>query len=754
MNIPVRRSMGLRGMSRRRGAPAACSLALALSMPLSLSLAGQVSAAQAPVYRPQHGSEILWDQYGVAHVYAKSVPDLFYCFGWALAKSHGDLLARLYAEGRGRAAEYYGASELANDRWMAINDVAARSRAWLRAQTPAFRGYLQAFAAGIDAYVAAHPDSLSVQARRVFPVSALDVIAYEQHIFQYTYAAPASRAEHLPGDPVAAASPLGEAARALPPGSGAASGAADAVLSRFAEIPGSNGWAIGPSRTTSGHAMLLMNPHLPWPAGWSTYYEIQLTAPGIDLYGATQVGLPVLRFVFSDYLGFTHTVNSPNEVTYYRISPAAGGYRFDGKVLPYQVRHQVLRVLRPDGSFATERLTIRSTVQGPIIAERDGHPIAMRVAGLDRPFALQEYWQMATAHDFADFQAAVARLQVPTFNMIYADRDGHIEYLYNGLVPRHRFGDLRFWSGIVPGDSSRTLWHDYLTYAQLPKVIDPPGGTVQNSNDPPWDAAWPQVIDPAPYADAIPASRVSLRMAQGIRMLSASPKISFDDLIRDKWSHRCELADRVLPDLLAATARYGDALARQAAQVLASWDRTTNATSRGALLFMDWMQQPGGLNGYSAKGFAQPYDLHRPLTTPSGLADPQAAVRALEAAARETIAEYGSLDRPWGEVMRLKLGSVDLPASGGPGELGVFDVLKFGPLHNGERAAEFGSSFVALVSFGHPLRAKVLLSYGSSTQPGTTHRSDQLALVSAGQLRDVWRTRAEVEAHLEGSDRF
>ena len=718
----------------------------ALALLTALVAIGTPQARAA--YRPMHGSQILWDRYGVAHVYAKSVPDLFYCFGWALTRSHGDLLARLYAEARGRAAEYYGASELANDRWMAINDVAARSRLWLREQTPAFRRNLEAFAAGINAYAASHPQALSTEARRVLPVSALDVVAYEQHLFQYTYAAPPSRAEHLPGDPPAAALPPGDAARTAPGGS------VNRVLAEFSEEPGSNGWAIAPARTVSGHAMLLMNPHLPWPAGWSTYYEIQLTAPGIDLYGATQVGLPVLRFVFSRYLGFTHTVNAPNEVTYYRITPAAGGYRFDGKVLPFRVRQQRLRIRKPDGSFATETLTIRSTVQGPVIAERGGDPIAMRVAGLDRPYALEQYWQMATAHDFAGFQTAVARLQVPTFNVIYADRDGHIEYLYNGLVPRHSFGTLRFWSGIVPGDTARTLWHDYLSYAELPKAIDPPGGTVQNSNDPPWDSAWPQLIDPAPYADAIPTERVSLRMEQGIRMLSQTRKFSFDQLIRDKWSHRCLLADRILPDLLEATARYGDDLAKQAAEVLAKWDRTTNADSRGALLFMDWMQQPGGLNGYSAKGFARPYDLRHPLTTPAGLADPQAAVRALEAAARETIATYGALDRPWGEVMRLKLGSVDLPASGGPGELGVFDVLKFGALQNGERAAEFGSSYVALVSFGDPLRAKVLLSYGSSTQPGTTHRSDQLALVSAGKLRDAWLTRAQVEANLESEDSF
>src|SRR3984885_4568638 len=326
-------------------------ITLTVALGVALLLSVDPSHA-APPYRPMPGSEILWDRYGVAHVYAKSVGDLFYGFGWSQAHSHGDILARLYAEARGRAAEYYGADELKNDRWMATNDVPGRARLWLTQQSPAFRANLQAFAAGINAYAAAHPEALSAQARRVFPVSASDVIAHQQRLFQFVYAAPADVVEHLPAD--------------APPPS--------------AEPPGSNGWAIAPSRSDSGRAMLLMNPHLYWTPGWLTYYEIQLTAPGIDLYGATQVGLPVLRFVFSDYLGFTHTVNGADAVTFYRITPAPGGYRFDGKVLPFQTRSQVLKIRQPDGSFTSEIVSIRSTVHGPVVAERAGAPIAMRVA--------------------------------------------------------------------------------------------------------------------------------------------------------------------------------------------------------------------------------------------------------------------------------------------------------------------------------------------------------------------------------------
>jgi len=699
---------------------------------------GSAAAAQ---FRPTPGMEILWDRYGVAHVYGKSVDDLFYGFGWAQAHSHGDILARLYAQARGRAAEYYGAEELPSDRWMAVNDVRARARLWLCQQSPAFRRKLQAFAAGINAYAAAHVDEFSQQARRVFPVTASDVIAHQQRLFQFVYAAPADIVNRPPADAVPAAP--------------APTTAISATMAPAVTDPaGSNGWAIAPSRSQSGRAMLLMNPHLYWTPGWPTYYEIQLTAPGIDLYGATQVGLPVLRFVFSDYLGFTHTVNGADAVTFYRIAPAAGGYRFDGKVLHYRIRSQLLKIRQSDGSFTTETVSVRATVQGPVIAERDGAPIAMRVAGLDRPFALEQYWNMATAHDFAGFQAALAQLQVPTFNIVYADRDGHIEYLYNGLVPRHASGDLHYWSGTVPGDTSATLWHDYLSYAELPKVIDPAGGTVENSNEPPWDAGWPQTIDPAPFAASIASDTVNLRMARGIRMLSEIPKISFEQLQQLKWSHRCELADRVLPDLLEAAALYGDDLEKSAAQVLARWDRSTDAESRGALLFLDWADQAGAVSGYSARGYARPLDLQRPLTTPAGLADPQAAVRALGTAAQAMLASFGALDTPWGQVMRLRIGAVDLPASGGPGRLGVFDVIDFAPLANGTRVANFGASYIALVSFDRPTHAQVLLSYGASSQPGSPHRSDQLGLLAQGKLRDAWRTRAQVEANLEGRDRF
>ena len=688
---------------------------------LAVTLCGGPSLA-APAYG---GGEILWDHYGVGHVYAKSTEGLFYAYGFAQAKSHGEAIVKLYAQARGRAAEYYGPEELANDRWMATNDVPARTEAWMKLQSPAFRADLVAFAAGFDAYANAHPQAFSDAARRVLPISASDVMGHSLRLFQYTYIAPPSLLERLPQPAV---DPL--------------------------EPAGSNGWAISPARSASGHAMLLMNPHLPWPTGWSTYYEIQLSAPGVDLYGASQIGLPVLRFVFSDYLGFTQTVDNVGGVTFYRIKPQGAGYLYDGKVLPFASKTHVLKVRHPDGSLETQTLVVRSTVQGPIVADKDGAPVAMRVVGLDRPQALEQYWRMATAHDFKGYEAALRMMQVPSFNVLYADRDGHIQYLFNGLVPRKPGRDFKFWSGVAPGDRSSTLWTGYLSYDELPKTTDPAVGVVQNSNDPPWNAGWPAIEDAKPYANMIVASAVSLRMERGIRLLSETPKLTFDDLVAKKWSTRSELADRIMPDLQEAAQTYGTDLAKQAAGVLARWDRTTQAGSRGALLFLDWVDRPGAASGYGPQGFARPYDLAHPLTTPGGLADPKAAAAALDAAARDMLATKGALDAPWGASMRIRLGDKDLPANGGPGRLGVFDVLDFDPPKGGTRTANFGGTYVALVSFDGPAKAKVLMSYGNASQAGSPHISDQAPLLARQQLRDAWRTRADVEANLEGRDGF
>lgn len=206
-------------------------------------------------YHPQKGSEVLWDSFGVPHIFAKSVPDMFYLFGYAEVEAHGDLLLHVLGGSRGRGAEYFGPgyqdANLKTDRWIWLNEIPARSATWLAQQAPEFRGYLDAFAAGINAAAAAHPEALAPEVQAVLPISALDIIEHEQHFYNFEFVAGRTLME----SPPTPAQP--SLAKAGPRANGFANAPEDLA-------DGSNGWAIAPSHSSSGKAMLLMNPHLAW----------------------------------------------------------------------------------------------------------------------------------------------------------------------------------------------------------------------------------------------------------------------------------------------------------------------------------------------------------------------------------------------------------------------------------------------------------------------------------------------------------
>jgi acyl-homoserine-lactone acylase len=105
-------------------------------------------------------------------------------------------------------------------------------------------------------------------------------------------------------------------------------------------------------------------------------------------------------------------------------------------------------------------------------------------------------------------------------------------------------------------------------------------------------------------------------------------------------------------------------------------------------------------------------------------------------------------------VYRLRRDSLDLPSNGGTGTLGMFRVTNMEASRDGKLVAVGGDSYVAVLEFGVPLRARTLVGYGNASQPRSPHRTDQLPLYARKELRTPWRTRAEVEAHLESRDRF
>lgn len=688
------------------------------SISIVMFLIGLVMSLLVGITSPaavKESTEILWDTYGVPHIYGKDNPSLFYAFGWAQMQSHGNLILRLYGQGRGKAAEYWGKEYLESDLWVQTMGIPDRSGQWYEGQSSAFRSYLDAFAAGMNAYVKEHGDLIDDRLEVVLPIKPIDVLAHAQRVINFTFVVDPERVEEM-----------GE----------------------NSEPKGSNAWAIAPARSASKNAMLLANPHLPW-SDLFLWYEAQLAAPGIDAYGATLLGFPVLTIAFNDNLGWTHTVNTHDGWDVYELQVTDNRYRFDGKFKDFQKEEKILKIKKENGNFRLETLKLRSSIYGPIIKEKDNKAFALRVVGLDRPGALEQWWDMSRATNLAEFETALKRLQIPTFTVMYADRQGNIMQVFNGQVPIRSQGDFNYWSGIIPGDTSNTLWTKYHSYSDLPRVVNPPSGWLQNANEPPWTTTFPQVLTYNNYpAYMAPRPNMSLRSQRSAKMLLADDSISFDELIEYKYSTLMELADRILDDLIPA-ARQGGELARQAAEVLSKWDKKADANSQGAVLFYLWAKAVDLDNL-----FAKPWSENSPLTTPDGLANPTSAVEALSAAAAKVKSTYGRLDVAWGEVFRLRSNSLDLPANGADDSVGVFRSVWFAPSKDNRFQAVGGDSFIAAIEFSNPVRAMVLNSSGNATQSNSPNDGDRLQLVAGKQLHPAWRDRQEIEAHLRSRQTF
>jgi acyl-homoserine-lactone acylase len=674
------------------------------------------------------GPEILWDKYGVPHIFASDRESMFYAHGWAQAQAQGNLLLLLYGESRGRAAEYWGPSHLALDRWVQLNGVPERAKTWYDAQDSTFRKYVDEFARGINDYAKAHPDSIAAEYRVVLPVSGVDVIGHSLRAIHYMYMGSMERMQRE----VNAAIRSRQEARA--------------ILPEIPEItPGSNTWAIGPPRSTSGKSMLIINPHLAWGDTFYRCMEVHLVGPGYDLYGAPQIGFPTPVVGFNRRTGWGRTVNTIDTVDFYRLTVKGDQYEFDGKLRPFEHASKVLKIKQADGSITEEKLEIRRSVQGPVVFDEKGMVVAMRVAGLDRPKMLEQWFRMGEARNLEEFQSALKMMAVPMWNANYADADGHIMMVYDGLVPKRSSGDVNYWAGVVPGDTSKTMWTDYLSYDELPKSLDPPSGFNQNVNEPPWFMTMP-MLDASKYPAYLSPPDIGpslFRAKRSYRLLTEKPKLSYEEMLANKLSTRVEMADAVLPDLLKA------APDSEAKRVLAAWDRSTETISRGAVLFKIFTDKYRVERELRVK-----FDPRRPVESAYGLADPAAALKALDAAAEECRKTYGSLGVAWGDVNRYASGTADLPGDGGSARLGVWRTIDFGKKVGNKNYATHGETFVCAIEFAEKQNAQCSLSYGNFSQPGSIHLEDQLPLLVEKRLHPVWRERKEIEANLEKREKF
>jgi len=719
--------------SRIRPSADACAAVVAL---IVIATGPAVSGQRA------HRVEIRRDTFGVPHILAADEQAAGFGFGYAMAEDHAAEIGRRYLQARGEAARHFGAEYAESDLAMRRFDNRGSARRALAQQIGGdFRRWLAGFAAGVNRYVATHRDAVPTFMPVIEPS---DPLAYGR-MFGILAAVrpPADLLEKYPSLALTA---------------DAAGRARHQVDEAAHDEVGSNAFALAGTKTISGRPVLLGNPHLTWS---SLYWEAHVAIPGrVNFYGSTLVGIPVLRAGFNDRLGYVQTNNAPDLEDIYSLPLVAGRpdlFLHDRRERRIARRQVMVEVLETDGTIATVQRVYEETDLGPVIHRTADHIFVIRSVNVEWWRQYEGFFELLEARSLDDFRGALARGLTVTSNYTYADIDGNILYAWNARLPRRSDASVDYALD-VPGETKTFFWKGMHRARDLPSLLNPSAGYIQNSNNPPWWTSLRDPLDPARYPSYIERGELSLRAQAMLEALEATPRLSPDGARELKFSTRMIAADRMLPELIDA-ARAESAPSeplRAGLDTLSAWDRQAGAGSRGAVLFDRFVSL------YATERdevFAVPWSPLDPMTTPRGLADPVAARDALERAVLDLRQQYGSERVPWGDVNRFRFGNIDLPGDGSSGRHGLVRVVGFDAAADGTRIAGHtgpdqplagsGDAWVLLVHFTRPVTAWSVLAYGQTTDLNSPHSRDQIRLFANHELRPVWFTEEQIAANLE-----
>ena len=657
--------------------------------------------------------EITRTAYGVPHIRAQNFKAAGYALGYVQVEDYGDIVPIMLLRARGELARVFGHDSIDSDfrnrpNWLD----AARGYVLLDQDT---RDVYDGFAAGVNAYIRLQRAEFRAGIEATF--TGIDALTTDME---------------------------------LPDRRGL-----ERLLRHLPEAPpserGSNAWALAPSRTRSGKAILLRNPHLDWDAG---YYEAHLTIPGVvDFYGDFRIGGPFQTIGgFNARLGWSTTNNAVDgdDVYALTVDPDRPEYvLFDGASIPLR-RETITIAYQAEAGLAEESRELLSTAIGPVVHRTNDQVFVWKYGGAG-DWRLGAMWlRMMRAQSLAEWKDALRMLAKPSSNFTYADADGNIFYVWYGQMPvrPHAAGGDTM---AIHATTSQQVWTRLVAFDSLPQVQNPNGGYVHNENDTFHYTNLNEIV-PASAFPAFPEPRLGLRTQLALELIGGKDKLSLEDVLRLKHTMRMLLADRVKPELLTAlkTANQSEEVAA-AAQLLARWDNTVAPESRGGVLFDLWWTRYGEIAS-AARGaereallYRRPWTADDPMRTPEGLASPERAVAAFAWAVREAKERFGAWDVAWGEVHRVRRGDVDVPVGGCPGGLGCFRVLWFTDAPDGRRVVSGGDGWVLAVEFGKVPRAYSVLAYGESAKAASQHHADQVDMFARGELKVVAFTRRDVD---------
>lgn len=666
------------------------------------------------------------DEWGVPHIYGKTDAAVVFAVAYSQAEDYFWQVEETMIMCIGRQAEIYGEEGLQSDMLIHLFDIPEQSKKDYEELPANLKELCDAYAAGYNYFLAKHPE---VKPRLITNYEPYYLLCYERSMMLQRLLGHA----HAPRGKL---KPMMEEVRAA---------------------TGSNAWAISGSRTKSGNAMLFVNPHQPW-YGTGMFTELHVRSDeGWNFSGTTFPGGPFPTAGFNEHLGWAYTVNEPDIGDVYRVifdhpsDPLQ--YRFDDGWRTAEEWKATLKVGTEEREY-----TFRRTHHGPVMGkEDDKNYLAVRVAKLFEGSRMAQSLEMTKATNFEDWYAAAGMMHLQMFNTVYADKDNNIFYLYNGTIAKK---DPAYdWQNTVDGSTSKTDWGPYHTIEELPQVLNPISGFVQNCNSTPFtttDDGNPSKTDFSPYMvedkdddkRRAKMSRFLLRNAQDITFEDWQD-LAYDTTLYwpmtelpryEEWFADLEKSDKALA---AKVKPYLDHLL--------DWDYVSTATSTQTTLCVEWYEVLYG-RGYPVE-----------VLKPEYINDIPARFQALVEAADRLKETFGDWKVQYGSVHRLQRHpnqasmytvpfSDDLPSLpqvGVRGPLGVAFTVYDTPSDKNRknRYAGVGASYMATVEFGERTQGGSYLHYGQSGDPDSPHFFDQAILLSQKKFKPAYIYWDDVEAH-------
>ncbi|HEX2454217.1 MAG TPA: penicillin acylase family protein, partial [Vicinamibacterales bacterium] len=680
---------------------------------------------------------IVRDDWGIPHVSGKTDADAVFGIVYAQAEDDFNRVETNYINAMGRLAEAEGENAIFRDLRMKLFIDPEDMKRQYEASPPWLKTLMNAFADGLNYYLATHP---SVKPRVITRFEPWMALTFTEG--------------SIGGDIEKVSIPN---LRAFYSGQ-VQSSAQEEMAPVYQEPTGSNGIAIAPSNTSGRKALLLINPH----TSFFFRAEVQMTSDeGLNAYGAVTWGQFFVYQGFNDRAGWMHTTSGVDAVDEYLETVAQRGNRYFYRHSGSDVAMTTTKIVVPYKTatgMAKKEFTIYRTQHGPIVRKVNDKWVSIRL--MQEPIkALMQSYSRTKARNYKAFRETMELHTNSSNNTIFADAEGNIAYFHGNFVPTR---DVRFdWTKPVDGSDPATDWKALFSVEGSPHLLNPANGWLYNTNNWPFSAAGPNSPKQDDYPRYMESGGENARGLHAIRVLQDKKDFTVDSLIAAAYDSYLTAFTDMIPALLRDYDQLSDASPlkselKEQVETLKGWDLRWSLSSVPTSLAVFWADElERRVASVATKAGMQSHDYAVTRAT----ADER--LQALKTASDKLAKDFGKWQTPWGDINRYQrlTGDIVQPFNDTAPSIPVaFTSARWGSLASfGARTYDgtkkmygtSGNSFVAVVEFGDTVRARAVTAGGESGDPSSPHFNDQAQRYATGDLREVYFYPAQLKGHTE-----